>query len=80
MSLIDKEKYTAQIFKRGQKKELFDDGDELKSVEAEFEQKMEDLREIWGLPRTGYVYFFVYFPLHLCNSRRRRRLDWLEQN
>ena len=53
--MIDKEKYTAAIFRRGQKKELFDDGDDSQGEEFQLKHKLEDLHEIWHLPRSGYV-------------------------
>jgi hypothetical protein len=50
--MVDAEKFSAAIFRRGQKKELFDDGDDGKA-ELELDLKLEDLLGIWSLPRAG---------------------------
>jgi len=51
----EREKYNAAIFRRGQKKELFEDGDEDVDEEIDLNYKLEDLYGVWSLPRTGYV-------------------------
>ncbi len=50
--MLNKSKFSAAIFRRGQKPELFGDGDGEEGVE-ELSHKLDDLREIWGLPREG---------------------------
>jgi hypothetical protein len=54
---------SAVIFRRGQKKELFGDGEEGEEIsdEQELEMKMEGLLEVWSAPRSGYVE--MYFSI-----------------
>ncbi len=52
---LEQGKFTAAIFRRGQKKELFHDGDEEFSEDEDLNNKLQDLHEVWGLSRTGYV-------------------------
>ena len=50
----NKGKWSAQIFRRGQKKELFDDTDEGAIDEIdELKGKLRDLQAVWELPRSG---------------------------
>ena len=51
----DKEKFAAAIFRRGQKKELFEDGDGEGDAETELAEKLHGIHEVWGLPRSGCV-------------------------
>ena len=53
--MVDKTKYSAAIFRRGLKKELFDDGDETMPEDLELEMKLQELLKLWKLPRTGQV-------------------------
>ena len=45
----------ATIFRRGNKAELFGDGDKLVDEEQELENKLRDLHAVWSLPRSGCV-------------------------
>lgn len=44
--------FAAAIFRRGQKGELFDDGEELDAAE-ELRSKLDDLHAVWALDRSG---------------------------
>lgn len=50
---MDTEKFSAAIFRRGQKKELFDDGDDGQGEEVELDLKLQELTDVWNLPRQG---------------------------
>jgi hypothetical protein len=50
--MVDAEKFSAAIFRRGQKQELFADGDDNQG-EVELELKLDELLDVWSLPRTG---------------------------
>ena len=50
--MADREKFSAAIFRRGQKAELFGDGDAT-GEGVELNTKLEELHEIWKLPRAG---------------------------
>lgn len=50
---VDKAKFSAAIFRRGHKQELFGDGEEDDEEQIELNDKLNDLHSIWGLPRTG---------------------------
>lgn len=52
---VDKTKFTAAIFRRGQKKELFEDGDGDESEQVELDHKLRELYEMWKVPRGAYV-------------------------
>eukprot|EP00887_Chlorella_sp_A99_P000001 scaffold16.g1.t1 len=41
------------VFKRGQKSELFGDGDKLLDEEEQLEIKLRDMHSVWALPRSG---------------------------
>jgi hypothetical protein len=49
---MDVEKYSAAIFRRGQKQELFGDDDD-NHGQLELEYKLDELLDIWSLPREG---------------------------
>lgn len=53
INMVEREKFSAAIFRRGQKAELFGDADELAAEEVELNSKLEELHEIWKLPRAG---------------------------
>jgi hypothetical protein len=53
LELNDKSRWSAQIFYRGQKKELFGDGDGELPEDEDLEGKLRDLHGIWQLPRAG---------------------------
>lgn len=50
----NKARWSAQIFRRGQKKELFGDNDDDEGSEIdELKGKLKDLLSVWQLPRGG---------------------------
>jgi hypothetical protein len=52
IAIMDVEKYSAAIFRRGQKQELFGDDDD-NHGQLELEYKLDELLDIWSLPREG---------------------------
>ena len=44
--------FAAAIFRRGQKEELFEDGEERDAAE-ELRSKLDDLHGVWALARSG---------------------------
>jgi len=60
---VDKEKFTAAIFRRGNKQELFSGDDAVDTAEHGHgsdhvptgDEKLDELLKLWSLPRTGYV-------------------------
>jgi hypothetical protein len=52
LKMVEIEKFTAAIFRRGQKKELFDDADD-GQAELELDLKLDELLDVWSLPRLG---------------------------
>ncbi len=50
--MVERGKFGAAIFRRGLKRELFED-DEAEYDEEEFGKKLNDLYEIWNLTRSG---------------------------
>ena len=44
--------FAAAIFRRGQKEELFEDGQEQDAAE-ELRSKLDDLHDVWALERSG---------------------------
>ncbi|KAG7667495.1 hypothetical protein Ndes2526B_g03498 [Nannochloris sp. 'desiccata'] len=50
--MVDAEKFSAAIFRRGQKQELFGDGDDNQG-DLELELKLDELLDVWSLPRAG---------------------------
>lgn len=62
--MVDKDKFKAAIFRRGNKQELFHQGDVLKEVTGD--EKLDELLKIWSLPRSGYVCFSFLEEQSLC--------------
>ena len=52
-----REKFSAAIFRRGAKMELFGDGQEESAFDEqqELQGKLQELHDVWSLPRTGWV-------------------------
>ena len=53
MAAKDKDNVHAAIFRRGNKAELFGDGERTVDEAAELEAKLKDLLTVWRLPRSG---------------------------
>lgn len=47
--------FTASVFRRGQKHELFGDQDGEVTVEEELRLKLSELHRVWKMERTGYA-------------------------
>jgi len=55
---LDHDEFKAAIFRRGNKQELFHEGDEDAS-EPTGEEKIEELYALWQVPHTGYARYVV---------------------
>lgn len=53
----ERQVFNAAIFRRGQKKELFDDKQQDADWDegAELREKLGDLHALWTMPRAGYA-------------------------
>lgn len=62
MSLLGPRKadFSASIFRRGEKQELFgDEAEHRQNEEAELTSKLGDLADLWAAERIGWVFFGV---------------------
>lgn len=53
--IVDKEKFTASIFRRGNKQELLNKSQDVHFKDLNELEKVESLYELWKSPHSGYV-------------------------